>query len=633
MNSVLNSGRTTICDAYNVVAHDPFSFEHKSLDTIQKEWMEWKRTDHSLYVAPVVGTVSSFLLKKVGSLIGKRILSELWGIIFPSGSTNLMQDILRETEQFLNQRLNTDTLARVNAELIGLQANIREFNQQVDNFLNPTQNPVPLSITSSVNTMQQLFLNRLPQFQIQGYQLLLLPLFAQAANMHLSFIRDVILNADEWGISAATLRTYRDYLRNYTRDYSNYCINTYQTAFRGLNTRLHDMLEFRTYMFLNVFEYVSIWSLFKYQSLMVSSGANLYASGSGPQQTQSFTAQNWPFLYSLFQVNSNYILSGISGTRLSITFPNIGGLPGSTTTHSLNSARVNYSGGVSSGLIGATNLNHNFNCSTVLPPLSTPFVRSWLDSGTDREGVATSTNWQTESFQTTLSLRCGASSARGNSNYFPDYFIRNISGVPLVIRNEDLTRPLHYNQIRNIESPSGTPGGARAYLVSVHNRKNNIYAANENGTMIHLAPEDYTGFTISPIHATQVNNQTRTFISEKFGNQGDSLRFEQSNTTARYTLRGNGSSYNLYLRVSSIGNSTIRVTINGRVYTVSNVNTTTNNDGVNDNGARFPDINIGNIVASDNTNVTLDINVTLNSGTPFDLMNIMFVPTNLPPLY
>nr|QEI22889.1 Cry2A protein [Bacillus thuringiensis] len=633
MNNVLNSGRTTICDAYNVVAHDPFSFEHKSLDTIQKEWMEWKRTDHSLYVAPVVGTVSSFLLKKVGSLIGKRILSELWGIIFPSGSTNLMQDILRETEQFLNQRLNTDTLARVNAELIGLQANIREFNQQVDNFLNPTQNPVPLSITSSVNTMQQLFLNRLPQFQIQGYQLLLLPLFAQAANMHLSFIKDVILNADEWGISAATLRTYRDYLRNYTRDYSNYCINTYQTAFRGLNTRLHDMLEFRTYMFLNVFEYVSIWSLFKYQSLMVSSGANLYASGSGPQQTQSFTAQNWPFLYSLFQVNSNYILSGISGTRLSITFPNIGGLPGSTTTHSLNSARVNYSGGVSSGLIGATNLNHNFNCSTVLPPLSTPFVRSWLDSGTDREGVATSTNWQTESFQTTLSLRCGAFSARGNSNYFPDYFIRNISGVPLVIRNEDLTRPLHYNQIRNIESPSGTPGGARAYLVSVHNRKNNIYAANENGTMIHLAPEDYTGFTISPIHATQVNNQTRTFISEKFGNQGDSLRFEQSNTTARYTLRGNGNSYNLYLRVSSIGNSTIRVTINGRVYTVSNVNTTTNNDGVNDNGARFSDINIGNIVASDNTNVTLDINVTLNSGTPFDLMNIMFVPTNLPPLY
>nr|ALV82138.1 insecticidal crystal protein Cry2Aa [Bacillus thuringiensis] len=633
MNNVLNSGRTTICDAYNVVAHDPFSFEHKSLDTVQKEWTEWKRTDHSLYVDPVVGTVASFLLKKVGSLIGKRILSELWEIIFPSGSTNLMQDILRETEQFLNQRLNTDTLARVNAELTGLQANVKEFNRQVDNFLNPTRNPVPLSITSSVNTMQQLFLNRLPQFQMQGYQLLLLPLFAQAANLHLSFIRDVILNADEWGISAATLRTYRDYLRNYTRDYSNYCINTYQTAFRGLNTRLHDMLEFRTYMFLNVFENVSIWSLFKYQSLMVSSGANLYASGSGPQQTQSFTAQNWPFLYSLFQVNSNYILSGISGTRLSITFPNIGGLPGSTTTHSLNSARVNYSGGVSSGLIGATNLNHNFNCSTVLPPLSTPFVRSWLDSGTDREGVATSTNWQTESFQTTLSLRCGAFSARGNSNYFPDYFIRNISGVPLVIRNEDLTRPLHYNQIRNIESPSGTPGGARAYLVSVHNRKNNIYAANENGTMIHLAPEDYTGFTISPIHATQVNNQTRTFISEKFGNQGDSLRFEQSNTTARYTLRGNGNSYNLYLRVSSIGNSTIRVTINGRVYTVSNVNTTTNNDGVNDNGPRFSDINIGNIVASDNTNVTLDINVTLNSGTPFDLMNIMFVPTNLPPLY
>ncbi|OTW63083.1 pesticidal protein [Bacillus thuringiensis serovar amagiensis] len=633
MNSVLNSGRTTICDAYNVVVHDPFSFQHKSLDTIQKEWMEWKKDNHSLYVDPIVGTVASFLLKKLGSLIGKRILSELRNLIFPSGSTNLMEDILRETEKFLNQKLNTDTLSRVNAELTGLQANVEEFNRQVDNFLNPNRNAVPLSITSSVNTMQQLFLNRLSQFQMQGYQLLLLPLFAQAANLHLSFIRDVILNAEEWGISAATLRTYQNHLRNYTRDYSNYCIDTYQTAFRGLNTRLHDMLEFRTYMFLNVFEYVSIWSLFKYQSLLVSSGANLYASGSGPQQTQSFTSQDWPFLYSLFQVNSNYVLNGFSGARLSNTFPNIVGLPGSTTTHALLAARVNYSGGISSGDIGASPFNQNFNCSTFLPPLLTPFVRSWLDSGSDREGVATVTNWQTESFETTLGLRSGAFTARGISNYFPDYFIRNISGVPLVVRNEDLRRPLHYNEIRNIASPSGTPGGARAYMVSVHNRKNNIHAVHENGSMIHLAPNDYTGFTISPIHATQVNNQTRTFISEKFGNQGDSLRFEQNNTTARYTLRGNGNSYNLYLRVSSIGNSTIRVTINGRVYTATNVNTTTNNDGVNDNGARFSDINIGNVVASSNSDVPLDINVTLNSGTQFDLMNIMLVPTNISPLY
>ncbi|MEC2576061.1 delta endotoxin C-terminal domain-containing protein, partial [Bacillus cereus] len=137
----------------------------------------------------------------------------------------------------------------------------------------------------------------------------------------------------------------------------------------------------------------------------------------------------------------------------------------------------------------------------------------------------------------------------------------------------------------------------------------------------------------SPIHETQLNNQTRKFISEKFGNHGYSLRFEQNNTTARYTLRGNGNSYNLYLRVSSIGNSTIRVTINGRVYTATNVNTTTNNDGVNDNGARFSDINIGNVVASSNSDVPLDINVTLNSGTQFDLMNIMLVPTNISPLY
>ncbi|MCR6789942.1 MULTISPECIES: insecticidal delta-endotoxin Cry8Ea1 family protein [Bacillus cereus group] len=624
MNNVLNSERTNKCDAYNVVAHDPFSFEHKSLDTIQQEWMEWKRTDHSLYVSPIVGTIASFLLKKIAGLIGKRILSELKNLIFPSGSIESMQDILRGAEQFLNQRLDADTFARVEAELIGLQANVEEFNQQVDNFLNPNQNPVPLAIIDSVNTMQQLFLSRLPQFQIQRYQLLLLPLFAQAANLHLTFIRDVILNADEWGIPAATVRTYREHLKRYTRDYSNYCINTYQTAFRGLNTRLHDMLEFRTFMFLNVLDYVSIWSLFKYQSLMVTSSANLYASGSG--SNQPFTAQDWPFLYSLFQVNSNYIMSNFGGNRETASFgvPILGGF----IINFLLSFRVNYTGGVSSGLLGVEGISNNFNCNS---SLSTPVVRSWLDSGVYRGDLQH--NWRTDIFMRTNIVPCGAfllSLAMFpdvKSNYFPDYFIRNISGIIRNIDNMNLSRPLHFNEVRDLRDTEV------ATLVSVHNRKNNIYAAHENGTMIHFAPEGYTGFTISPIYATQVNNQTRTFISEKFGNQGDSLRFEQTNTTARYTFRGNGNNYNLYLRVSSQGNSTFRVTINGRVYTVSNVNTTTNNDGVIDNGARFSDIHIGNIVASNNTNVPLDINVILNSGTQFELMNIIFVPTNIPPLY
>ncbi|MCQ6405553.1 pesticidal protein, partial [Bacillus cereus] len=76
---------------------------------------------------------------------------------------------------------------------------------------------------------------------------------------------------------------------------------------------------------------------------------------------------------------------------------------------------VNYCGGISSGDIGASPYNQNLNCSTYLPPLITPFVRSWLDSGSAREGVAPVTNWQTDSFETTLGLRSGAFTARGNS--------------------------------------------------------------------------------------------------------------------------------------------------------------------------------------------------------------------------
>ncbi|EEM93049.1 hypothetical protein P4I81_10160 [Bacillus cereus] len=43
MNTVLNSERASSYDVYNVVVDNSFSFQHKSLGTIQKEWTKWKR--------------------------------------------------------------------------------------------------------------------------------------------------------------------------------------------------------------------------------------------------------------------------------------------------------------------------------------------------------------------------------------------------------------------------------------------------------------------------------------------------------------------------------------------------------------------------------------------------------------
>ncbi|MGD6836563.1 insecticidal delta-endotoxin Cry8Ea1 family protein [Bacillus thuringiensis] len=612
---------------YNVLNYNAFSIQKKSLDMLQDKWLEWKRTGPSLFIAPIVGIVGIFLLKQLASFAVKRILNALWDLVFPSSDISLMQEVLKSTEAFLNQKLSQENTNRINAELQGLQASIKEFNEQVDDSLNPHSPTTPNDIIDSVNAMQLVFVNRIPQFRLQGSEILLLPQFAQAATLHLTFVRDVIINAEEWEIPSVTVQRYRELLKEYTREYSNYCMNTYQKHFQGLNTNIQDLLEFRTFMVLNVLEYVSAWSMFKYQSIIITSSANLYAAGK-PEEgiVQNFTAKDWPFLNSLFQVNSNYILSGFRGYRYS-------GLSGiNIYSEWLLNFVADYTGGISSGRISNPTINDfNFHCS-LNNPVVEPYVKSWIKSSVYKEHGKTFEHYS-GAFKKEIGMHCGAFSPRDTEvNYFPEYYIRNISGITRVFKDEDLRRPLHFNEIRHISSTS-MPGSAHVTsLVSVHNRKDNISHVNQNGTMVHLAPREYIGFTMSPIHANIVNYQNKVFISEKFGNQGDSLRFDQS-SSVWYTFKGNGNYYKIYLRLSSLGNSNIGVNINNQTYTVKNINTITHNDGIIDNNARFSDIYIGSVLTVDSTDTTFNIDITLESGTQFELMNILFLPTNIEPLY
>ncbi|WP_238702800.1 hypothetical protein [Bacillus thuringiensis] len=88
-----------------------------------------------------------------------------------------------------------------------------------------------------MNTFYTLCVNRMPQFRLPGYQILLLPLYAQAANIHSDFLKDVI------------------------GTYSTYCNTTYHTDFiRKFSEDLTQPLNYRTFMILNVLDYVSLWA-------------------------------------------------------------------------------------------------------------------------------------------------------------------------------------------------------------------------------------------------------------------------------------------------------------------------------------------------------------------------------------
>ncbi|MCR8964201.1 insecticidal delta-endotoxin Cry8Ea1 family protein [Brevibacillus halotolerans] len=628
----------------NVLRKDPF--RRMTIQELTNEWTEWKENSPSLFTPAIVGIVTGFLLEALKKEAKARLLQFLHNLLFPGSSTLTMEEILRATEQFVKQQLDTTTWNRVSGELEGLENNIRTFNDQVDDFLQNRIGIEPTAIIDSVNTMQQLFVNRMPQFKIRGYEVLLLPLYAQAATLHLTFIRDVIIHADDWNIPSAQLNTYKGYLKRYVAEHSNYCLTTYDTEFKARfypRATLRNMVEFKTFMTLNVLDFVSIWSLLKYENLFISTSANLYNIGNNTVNEGSYTISYWPFFNSYIQANSNYVLSGISGFAWRWFYRNP--IWGEYYQDSLYYIRTSYVGGIQGPQIGsplsATELEDqieqearadiptgftdiSFNC-TLRNPIGVPYYATRFNefrNGALGSGFGRSDNYRSN--DSTCGLGTGFI---GDWVYYPDYYITNISATVQDDGTSPNTTPLYFGQNRPITSDRGVDKG-----IAIYNRKSNIAGTAQNGTIIHQAPNDGTGFTISPLHPTSISAPGIAHIQENYGNSGDSLRITGT-AIIFYTLSGNGQDrYRLYLRLSG-GGSILTNVDNGPSGYVVSFNTGTDNEGVTDNGSKFKDFALGSTSFVLNAESRLKLQVTATSSSPIDVMNIILLSENETPLY
>nr|P57091.1 RecName: Full=Parasporal crystal protein Cry18Ba; AltName: Full=76 kDa crystal protein; AltName: Full=Crystaline parasporal protoxin; AltName: Full=Parasporal delta-endotoxin CryXVIIIB(a) [Paenibacillus popilliae]AAF89667.1 parasporal crystal protein Cry18Ba1 [Paenibacillus popilliae] len=629
----------------NVTRKNPF--RKRTTQEFIREWTEWKENSPSLFTAPIVGVVTSTLLEALKKQVQSRLLLLMTNLLFPNNSTSTMEEILRATEQYVQEQLDTVTWNRVSQELEGLKNNLRTFNDQIDDFLQNRVEISPTAMIDSINTMQQVFVNRLPQFQLSDYQLLLLPLFAQGATLHLTFIRDIIINAGEWNIPEAQLNTCKRYLKQYVAQYSNYALSTYEGAFRARfypRATLENMLQFKTFMTLNVLDLVSIWSLLKYMNLYISTSANLYNIGDNKVNEGEYSISYWPFFNSYIQTKSNYVLSGVSGYAIRWYYLNT--FFGEYIQDNLYNIIASYVGGVNGPKIGVqlstteldkqikqqaragmpTGLDDlSFNC-TLRNPTTVPYFACNFQELTSSGTAGTGGFIRSDVFRSEDNI-CGLGTGYASAwTSYPDYYITNISATVQVDGiNIDIT-PLCFGEDRAITSTHGVNK-----VIAVYNRKANIAGTNQNGTMIHQAPNDGTGFTVSPLHLASFTHPSEAHIQENYGNSGDSLRLTGPTTAITYMLSGDGRTiYKLVLRVSGvITRITAKVRGNSIGY-LEYINTVDNNQGITDNGSKFQDFEFRPTITIDaQTPIVLEFSATSN----FDLMNLIFIPYYDTPIY
>jgi hypothetical protein len=127
------------------------------------------------------------LIPEVGSL-----LSGLVYILWPSDQEDVWDEIKDQVQALVQQDLTQLVESLEGQTLKGLKDSIQDYQDAL------TTND-PSNISQNWTGAKLNFVQQMAQFQTQGYEVALLPYYAQAVNLYLALLRDGVLHGKEWG--------------------------------------------------------------------------------------------------------------------------------------------------------------------------------------------------------------------------------------------------------------------------------------------------------------------------------------------------------------------------------------------------------------------------------------------------
>lgn len=154
------------------------------------------------------------------------VLSSLAAIFWPVSGEDVWGQIRARVEALINQRIAETVYQQVSEDLTGLRNVINDYTTAMaDSQANPNY------LSDKYIAALSHFEHDLPHFQSHGYEVLLLPLFTQFANLHLSLLRDGFNNGAKWGWTPMAVQDEKKKLKKAVADYADYAWQWAQTGY------------------------------------------------------------------------------------------------------------------------------------------------------------------------------------------------------------------------------------------------------------------------------------------------------------------------------------------------------------------------------------------------------------------
>ncbi|MDA2111950.1 insecticidal delta-endotoxin Cry8Ea1 family protein [Bacillus cereus] len=162
-----------------------------------------------------------------GFLVG--LLDFVWGIVGPSP----WDAFLVQIEQLINERIAAYARSAAISNLEGLGNNFNIYVEAFKEWEADPDNPVTRTrVVDRFRILDGLLERDIPSFRIAGFEVPLLSVYAQAANLHLAILRDSSIFGARWGLTTINVNENYNRLIRHIDEYANHCADTYN---RGLN--------------------------------------------------------------------------------------------------------------------------------------------------------------------------------------------------------------------------------------------------------------------------------------------------------------------------------------------------------------------------------------------------------------
>ncbi len=201
-------------------------------------------------------------------IVGQSLSAIMAVVLGVNDTWDMIKD---KTEQLINQQFDTTIFNVMKANLEGIQNNLSEYILEVRNAPDdPLLLPQQMAIAQKYAIAQAAFHQFIPSYKLEGFNLLLLPLYAQMANLHLALHREGCLHGGAWGWTAQALQGHKASMARVIKDHEDYVELWYQKGladrqnarYANAAQRFTAIYGFMREMTLSVLEYKECWPYF-----------------------------------------------------------------------------------------------------------------------------------------------------------------------------------------------------------------------------------------------------------------------------------------------------------------------------------------------------------------------------------